>query len=327
MRPPTIYTGRQYDRPAAGAQEKLLGYSFILGDSYNKSEMCPSPLSYIGAMYAFYRGGVRIKTFLEPSRNPSNLVSISYSYLDNAEISNPDLMQNVFEPIAFELPQIKQLGEFQLPYYSPTLITVHWNHNPVDQYDQPQLKYKIGSSSTSPVPLRIAAAASDDLDFELFIGAPPVFRVADLVQDKTTLGAWRILHAPDQFYSPTQTYNKAPRANIGRYSLDFNKVSVSMISVVDKQSSAMAVKHSNNIVRAKRELARQALHDDDLARQGQQLPSSLIKQGGRQLLSLPGHESDLSSVEYNDSDEGIDEVDSDVEMREIPDRYRASGWF
>nr|QJI52120.1 MAG: structural polyprotein [Dicistroviridae sp.] len=330
IRPPTIYYGTWMKQGDPAAKPPIppmkVGDQYMLGDARNKSEMIPSALSYIAGMYAFYRGGVRMKTFLEPGRNPSNLVSISYSYLDNDEIQNPSLAQNTFEPTAFELPSLKQMGEFQLPYYSPTLISVHWNHQPTDQFDQPQLRYKVGSSSTSNTPLRIAAAASDDLDLELFIGTPPVFRVADLLQDKTSagLGVWRQFHAPDQFYSPTQTYNKGPTQDPKNYFVaSFTPVSVSSIQIRDTVNSAVGTQsQAVSSVREKRDLARQAYRescpDPNESPPGYSdpypgfQPPTHSTSVSRRLLSVPDRY--RGSAEQFNSDESqlSDEYDSDL---------------
>lgn len=333
IRPPTLYYGTWMNRGDPAAKPPVppskVGDQYMIGDARNKSEMIPSALSYIASMYAFYRGGIRLKTFLEPGRNPSNLVSISYSYLDNDEIQNPSLAQNTFEPTAFELPSLKQMGEFQLPYYSPTLLSVHWNHQPTDQFDQPQLRYKVGSSSTSNTPLRMASAASDDLDLELFIGAPPVFRVADLLQDKTSagLGVWRQFHAPDQYYSPTQTYNKGPTQDPNNYFVaSFTPVSATSIVVRDTVNSAAGTQSLDAaIIRQRRDAARQEYlqsvqhpdlqHPDEFppgySHPGLHPPTHSTSMS-RRLLSIPDRYH--GSVEHFNSDESqlSEEYDSDL---------------
>nr|AQP31139.1 structural polyprotein [Bat cripavirus] len=204
IRPPTLCTGKI---PTYDGQ-------YVLWDTSTESQVIPSSLSYVAGMYAFYRGGMRVKTFIHPMATSAySLMSMAYRYLNNAGPNDQkDNYQSSFEPVGFELPG-KAIGEFQLPYYSPCLLSVPWVHElESSQFDQPQMEYTLSTTNHSrPEKFCLAVAGADDFDCQMFIGPPPVF--LNDIHTIMTVGttAVRIINAPEYNYSPTQIYIKSPQ--------------------------------------------------------------------------------------------------------------------
>lgn len=169
-----------------------------------RAEVSGSPLNFVAGMYAFFRGSFRFKVWMDPRENPPNLVSAHLEYSrqlgDVNEID--DNIENFMTPIMYETPQTKQMGEYQVPYYSPTIVSSTWSHGIDDQFDTPLCNAVISipdfRQNTSVFPIKVAVAAGDDMDFHQFIGPPPVIDVGGLV----TTG--RILHYPPTGFTPTQ---------------------------------------------------------------------------------------------------------------------------
>lgn len=226
IRPPTLCTGR------------LRNYSgqYVLWDTSSESQVIPSSMSYVAGMYAFYRGGVRMKVFSHPTGTSFyTLLSMSYRYLNNAGPNDQkDNYQSSFEPIGFELAS-KAIAEFQLPYYSPCLLSVPWIHElESSQFDQPQMEYSISSTTHNQVEkICIATAGADDFDCQLFIGPPPVY-LNDIHTVVTAgTGAVRAINAPEYNYSPTQIYIKSPQPAGQLEPNTITPLSLGSFSVVD----------------------------------------------------------------------------------------------
>lgn len=178
-------------------------------------DSAPIPLSYVSSMYAFYRGGVRVKavtwgykTDIKGQATPQTdfnpvLLSGRVNYIGAYQDGDLHFGNNYMAPIGYELNQQKIFSEFKLPYYSPTLVSVHWTHDATTQFDQPQVALELTTSdkpdekmgvcktwvgdqeSDVVLPdarryMNIAVAGADDMDFHLFLGSPfviPAWRV------------------------------------------------------------------------------------------------------------------------------------------------------
>lgn len=159
----------------------------------------PSPLSYVSSMYCFYRGGVRIKvTTTDRAGNiasgltSARLIVNPYTGVPS-EITPTTSTQNQIHtfssPIHYEQSD-KTIGEFQIPYYSPTIQSVPWTIHGGYLFDNPLPYVKLTSSQTSniqsrsPTQFHIASSASDDFDLGYFLGAPLCLRVTAWNQGK-----------------------------------------------------------------------------------------------------------------------------------------------
>lgn len=153
----------------------------------------PSPLSYVSGMYCFYRGGVRFKIVgtkqtgeIADGLTSARLEVPPYTGVP-AEIAPTNTQYNAIQtfssPIHYEQKD-KAIGEFQVPYYSPTLQSVPWSIRGGYLYDNPLPVVKLTNSlvsnpySRSQVQFHIAVSGSDDFDLGLFLGAPLCFRTS-----------------------------------------------------------------------------------------------------------------------------------------------------
>nr|QQV74264.1 putative structural polyprotein [Anoplolepis gracilipes virus 2] len=175
-----------------------------------KAEVSGSPLSFVASMYAFYRGSTRFKVWMDPRENPPNLISGHLEYTRQITDSNviDDNIENFMTPIAYETPNSKQLPEFQVPYYSPTIVSSTWSHGIDNQFDTPLANFILSipdyRMNTGNFPVKIAVAAGDDMDFHQFIGPPPVINLGDLLISD------RVLHYPATGFTPTQKIGIVP---------------------------------------------------------------------------------------------------------------------
>lgn len=140
-------------------------------------DRAPTPLNYVSSMYAFYRGGFRIKTY---SHNPNlDLTTVQiFPAIGNEYLSKAISQFNYMGACAYEQTVQKRFGEFQIPYYSPTLLTAFWPQR-VDteessQFSQPTIKVAISATNMTKDDVYIASAAADDFTLHTFIGIPPV---------------------------------------------------------------------------------------------------------------------------------------------------------
>lgn len=168
-----------------------------------KSEVSGSPLSFVAGMYAFYRGSLRCKVWIDPQGNQIDIVSghIEYARQSNDINIIADNIENFMTPIGYEMPILKKIAEYQVPYYSPTLISTIWSHGVENQFDTPLTNLVISipsGASTTPSQVKIAVAAADDMDFQIFIGPPPVIHIDNM---PTTS---RPIHYPPSGFTPTQ---------------------------------------------------------------------------------------------------------------------------
>jgi len=139
--------------------------------------MAPTPLSFVSSMFAFYRGGFRIKVY-----NPDQIDLSSAQLFSSATsdlLAGPISQFNFMGPSAYEQVVSKRFAEFQVPYYSPTLLTAFWPYRDASgkgsQYSQPTVRLAISASGMKEGTVYIASAAADDFSLHTFIGLPPVF--------------------------------------------------------------------------------------------------------------------------------------------------------
>lgn len=199
-----IRPGALYLRPTAESTGNNERTQLTLYAPNSKSELSGSPLAFVAGMYAFYRGSTRFKVWMDPRENPPNMLSGHLEYTRQIVDTNiiSDNIENFMTPIAYETPTTKQIPEYQVPYYSPTIVSSTWSHGVDNQFDTPLVNLVLSipdfRQNTGNFPIKIAAAAGDDMDFHQFIGPPPVINVGDvLIED-------RFLHYPPTGFTPTQ---------------------------------------------------------------------------------------------------------------------------
>lgn len=229
-----IRPGALYLRPTTESTGNNERTQLTLYAPNTNSELSGSPLAFVAGMYAFYRGSTRFKAWIDPRQNPPNIMSGHLEYTRQIVDSNiiNDNIENFMTPIAYETPNTKQLPEFQVPYYSPTIVSSTWSHGIDNQFDTPLANLVLSipdfRGSTTIYPLKIAVAAGDDMDFHQFIGPPPVMAVGDiLIED-------RFLHYPPTGFSPTQKIALNPNVANRRTELpasSFNPVPYSALRV------------------------------------------------------------------------------------------------
>lgn len=199
-----IRPGALYLRPTTASTGNNERTQLCLYAPNTQAELSGSPLAFVSGMYAFYRGSVRVKVWMDPRENPPNLLSGHLEYSRQTVDSNiiDDNIENFMTPIAYETPQSKQLPEFQVPYYSPTIVSSIWSHGIDNQFDTPLANLVLSipdfRTQTQNFPIKVAVAAGDDMDFHQFIGPPPVINVGDLTINQ------RPIHYPPTGFTPTQ---------------------------------------------------------------------------------------------------------------------------
>jgi len=169
VRPPVAFTSAFKQGEATGFQ--LVFYS------------TPTPLSFISSMYAFYRGGLRLKIY-----NPKELdltIAQLFSRQKRNYAAAGVTQYNFVGPSAYEQTATKRFAEFQIPYYSPTLITAFWPQSPFEddgasQFSQPTITTVLTCIKPAEQPSRgqfyIASSGADDFSLHTFIGVPPTLR-------------------------------------------------------------------------------------------------------------------------------------------------------
>lgn len=142
-----------------------------------------TPLSFVSSMFAFYRGGLRYKIY-----NPKEIdliVAQLFSRQDRNYAKAGITQFNFIGPSAYEQTATKRFAEFQVPYYSPTLVTSFWPQATIvgpgkSQFSQPTITTVFSCTNVSDAANRgdfyIAPSAADDFTLHTFIGIPPVIR-------------------------------------------------------------------------------------------------------------------------------------------------------
>lgn len=199
-----IRPGAIYMRPTTSSEGNNERTQLCLYSPNTKSEMSGSPLAFVAGMYAFYRGSTRFKIWMDPRENPPNMLSGHLEYSRQTVDSNiiDDNIENFMTPIAYETPTTKQIPEFQVPYYSPTIVSSLWSHGIDNQFDVPLVNLILSipdyRQQTGNFAIKVAVAAGDDMDFHQFIGPPPVINIGDILTFD------RFIHYPPTGFTPTQ---------------------------------------------------------------------------------------------------------------------------
>lgn len=131
----------------------------------------PTPLSYVGGMYALYRGSIRFKAY---ASSKPDLFGVRLT----AAVGYPDTYtqfseRNITCPLAIEQPPIKGVCEFSVPYYSNVLSASFRDTLENNLFSTPRNTGSIGLSSESTIYMGVSAG--DDFDFSIFIGTPPCY--------------------------------------------------------------------------------------------------------------------------------------------------------
>lgn len=164
-------------------------------------QYAPSPLTFVGGMYAFYRGSFRLKTYIpnNPALMCCQLVygpdyDVKSTTIIKANDEIPLTLYNYLAPAAFEQPESKKFAEFQIPYYSPTIVTVPWSRTKEGTlFTQPLPALMLSStatvaSTTADIDTFVSVAAADDFSFHMFIGIPFCFQMNTIISRGTTTG-------------------------------------------------------------------------------------------------------------------------------------------
>jgi len=136
------------------------------------SDLAPTPLTFVSSMYAFYRGSYRVKTYQEsmPDLVSGRVIDMS-AYTFN--LDGTTNLLNYIAPKGYEQPEDKKFAEYQIPYYSPTVVSVPWPMiGGSTEYTQPTVALMLANSGSEDVEMHIAIAASDDMTFHSFMGVP-----------------------------------------------------------------------------------------------------------------------------------------------------------
>lgn len=207
----------------------------------SESEISSCPLNFVAGMYAFWRGSLRFKAWCDPRDASVDLLSMNLEYSRQEADANTTvgLIENYMTPIGYEIPKMKQFGEWQVPYYSPTVTSAIWSHPNDNQFDTPLVNAVIGVPSNlgdpaTEKPIKVAMAGGDDLDFQVFIGPPPVINIAEL---NGPSGDERVLHYPPSGFTPTQNIDlRETPSNDG--TINFIEVKLSDLRVTNNATGA-----------------------------------------------------------------------------------------
>lgn len=145
-------------------------------------------LSYLGLMYAFWRGSVKIGyyanstgtmlAYLSPIGTVSALISASTYYTPAAVRSKVTNAGSCTMPIPIVTNDVvKNFQTYHIPYYnivrmSPTRFSVDNLTASRTEFDPSHLLSIINTPAAVPILLR---AAGDDYQLSYFVGAPPLF--------------------------------------------------------------------------------------------------------------------------------------------------------
>lgn len=174
IRPPEIASVQQNEQP------KLKAFTLYYQ---------PSPLSFVASMYCFYRGSIRVKSYSPKLLSKDGTTGGFPSLIEGSLWYRPDTTysqafapeyNNYLTATAYEQPEHKRFAEFQVPYYSPTVVTVPYPEEDIkDVITQPIVSIGLTNSvldkdAATLSPSYTAVAAGDDMSFHMFLGIPPV---------------------------------------------------------------------------------------------------------------------------------------------------------
>lgn len=139
-----------------------------------------SPLNAISSMYAFFRGGLRLKVY--PKQKPNLFAARLVDYDDvHSQALNVDGARRVIPfnaPTAYESTEQKGFAEFQIPFYSPVMIGVPSDFSEAREWDKSASSIELSCTpivgdGKEVIDICLAVAAADDLSFHSFLGVPP----------------------------------------------------------------------------------------------------------------------------------------------------------
>lgn len=167
VRPPRV----QYQQLYNGAEAEG---KYPEGAIRFRLEYYASPLTFVGSMFAFYRGGIRLKFF--PDRDMA-LVGVRVDGRIAAEINAQKWAPSYMSPLGLEQPSLKRILEYQVPYYGNTVMSCAWPRRPGLYEERPSGRVYISQFHFEDQEINYftAVAAADDLDFKVFLGAPAVY--------------------------------------------------------------------------------------------------------------------------------------------------------
>lgn len=191
VRVPYYIKPPELSHQSAGVKSITPGCDTLSGAGQYQFEFCPSILSAIGGMYAFYRGGMRVKATIDSSINNQRGIQpiLSGRLVPSQDYSYPSLVSRkhgFMSPVGLESLQQKRLGEFQVPFYSPVLLNCHWAARENNLFIQSRIALQLCLSDAEQLPdvneyvINIAIAAADDFEFNTFLGAPFVVKSESL---------------------------------------------------------------------------------------------------------------------------------------------------
>ncbi|AAF00473.1 capsid protein precursor, partial [Triatoma virus] len=194
-----IYPAYAFDNPAAmyTAADKLPVWTLTPRSGF------PTLLTSIGAMYAFYRGGIRLKIVPGVADQPKPLVEVALftmqdqGYIIKANDYSTDFCSsNIYENFV-----TKGIAEVQTPYYSRVNTSVVsapvlYNAGNISPL-MPNVMYKITSNSSN---ILLGHSAADDFRFGFLLGAPLAISATALRDNFTGSSATVSLPTFSNFY-------------------------------------------------------------------------------------------------------------------------------
>lgn len=196
-----------------------------------EAEYQASPLCFVSSMYAFYRGSLRAKIYApDDPALISGRVSTVQTLSEDGFPGKGGMQFRYYvpymSPIGFEQPNQKRIAEYQIPFYSPCIMAVHWDYRNMSYFDQSQATLEISTTYKDSSPggrLYLAVAAGDDMNFHGFLGVPfclnsVVFLDWFTTGIKTTGTATERVYAYNWDFSPSRdpTYPVTARAYQGK---------------------------------------------------------------------------------------------------------------
>lgn len=220
-----------------------------------KLDYLPSPLCFAAAMYAFYRGSLRAKLYTPDDPDlVSGRVSTVQTYNEDGFSGKGGMQFRYYvpfmSPVGYEQPNQKRIAEYQIPFYSPCIMAVHWDYREMSYFDQSQATLEISTTykSSSPGGRRyLAVAAGDDMNFHGFIGVPfcvtPLTFMDSYVTGKHVNGDtvygynWNLAPSPDPTYPVTTRQYQGKAYSPGQL-VPFGTEYITIEDIV--------IKHNNN---------------------------------------------------------------------------------
>lgn len=167
VRPPRVQYQQLYNgTPAQG--------KYPQGAIRFRMEYYVSPLTFVGSMYAFYRGGIRLKLF--PDRDVA-LTGVRVDGRMAAEVGSQKWAPSYMSPLGLEQSSQKRILEYQIPYYGNTVMSCAWPRKPGLYEERPSGRVYVSQFDFEDKDINYftAVAGADDLDFKVFLGAPAVY--------------------------------------------------------------------------------------------------------------------------------------------------------